>query len=180
MITLKEKNLIQACLQHKEKAQTELYDLYKAKMYAVCLRYGRNEAEANDFLVEGFYKVFRDLHQFNYQSPIEYWIKKVIINTALMTLRKKEVPTVSTNELTDNKYAQAPEIWQQLEVESILKAIQKLPQGYRTIFNLYAIEGYSHKEISNLLGISESTSRSQYTRAKKVLQELLLKKEAIK
>lgn len=173
MIPTKEKALIHACLQKDEQAQTELYEKYKGKMFVVCLRYARHQAEAEDFLVEGFYKVFKDLHQYNFQSPFLHWMKRVLINNALMTLRKKQVLTFPTTELTENDWQQAPEIWQQLEAETILKAIQALPDGYQTIFNLFAIEGYSHKEIGEKLGIAESTSRSQYTRAKKALQQLL-------
>ena len=173
IMTAKEKTLIQACIKKDEQAQTELYEQYKAKMYAVCLRYARTKEEAEDFLVEGFFKVFKDLHQFNYQSPLVFWIKKVIVNTALMSLRKKRVITFPTTDLIDNELQQVPEIWQQLAAETILQAIQSLPAGYQTIFNLYAIEGYSHKEIGEQLGIAESTSRSQYTRAKKALQQLL-------
>lgn len=172
-MTAKEKTLIQACLKKDEQAQTQLYERYKAKMYAVCLRYASTKEEAEDFLVEGFFKVFKDLHQYNYQSPFIFWIKKVIINTALMSLRKKRVITFPTTDLMDKELQQAPEIWQQLAAETILQAIQSLPAGYQTIFNLYAIEGYSHKEIGEQLGIAESTSRSQYTRAKKALQQLL-------
>ena len=173
-MSAKEKALIQACLQNDEQAQTALYEQYKGQMYVVCLRYARSVAEAEDFLVEGFFKVFRDLHQYNYQSPLAAWIKRVVINTALMTLRKKQPILQRDFEITQNELIQAPEIWEQLDAEVILKAIQTLPDGYQTIFNLYAIEGYSHKEIGELLGITASTSRSQYTRAKKALQELLL------
>lgn len=172
-MTAKEKTLIQACIKKDEQAQTALYEQYKTKMYAVCLRYANSKEEAEDFLVEGFFKVFKDLHQYNYQSPLAFWIKKVIINTALMSLRKKRVITFPTTDLMDNELQQAPEVWQQLAAETILQAIQSLPAGYQTIFNLYAIEGYSHKEIGEQLGIAESTSRSQYTRAKKTLQQLL-------
>ncbi len=168
-----EKTLIKACLRKEEQAQTRLYEAYKGQMYVVCLRYARTATEAEDFLVEGFFKVFRDLHQYKYQSPLAHWIKKVIINNALMCLRKKRVLTFPTTDLIENDWSQEPEIWQQLEAETILKAIQSLPAGYQTIFNLYAIEGYSHKEIGAELGISDSTSRSQYTRAKKVLQKIL-------
>jgi len=170
---INEKTLIQACLRNEEQAQTKLYEAHKGKMYAVCLRYARSTMEAEDFLVEGFFKVFKDLHQYNYQSPLENWIKKVIINNALMCLRKKQVITFPSTDLIEKDWSQDPKIWQQLETETILKAIRSLPDGYQTIFNLYAIEGYSHKEIGEELGIAESTSRSQYTRAKKALQKLL-------
>ena len=173
MMPTKEKALLQACLKNDKQAQTDLYEKYKGQMYAVCLRYARTQTEAEDFLVEGFFKVFRDLHQYNYQSPFVHWMKRIIINNALMTLRKKQVLIFPATKLTENDWQQAPEIWQQLEAATILKAIQSLPAGYQTIFNLYAIEGYSHKEIGKKLGIAESTSRSQYTRAKKALQQLL-------
>lgn len=173
MITVQEKSLIQACLEKDAQAQTKLYEKYKSSMYAVCLRYARNQTEAEDFLIEGFFKVFKDLHQFNYQSPLVHWIKRVIIHNALMTLRKKQVLTFPATDLTENDWQQAPEVWHQLEAETILKAIKSLPKGYQTVFNLFAIEGYSHKEIGKKLDIAESTSRSQYTRAKKALQQLL-------
>lgn len=179
MIAPKDKVLIQACLQNNTQAQTELYDRFNAKMFGLCMRYARNEAEAEDFLLEGFYKVFRDLHQYNFQSPLEGWIKKVMINTALMTLRKKQILDFREDNLEVIAPTTPPKIWQRLDTETILLAIQQLPRGYQIVFNLYAIEGYTHQEIGEQLGISASTSRSQYTRARQALQHLLLAQKVV-
>lgn len=174
MIAPKDKALVQACLKKETAAQTELYDRFKSKMFGLCLRYARNEAEAEDFLLEGFYKVFRDLHQYNFQSPLENWIKKIMVNTALMTLRKKQILDFGEDNLEEIAAIIPPKIWQTLDTETILVAIQQLPRGYQIVFNLYAIEGYTHQEIGEQLGISASTSRSQYTRARQALQHILL------
>ncbi len=173
MISKQEKRLIEACIRGDRRAQSRLYDQYHRRLFGVCLRYAANKQEAEDFLLEGFFRIFRGLSQFNYRSSIYSWMRKVVVNTALMQLRKKHVFNFSMLELQEGDSVTDPDILHQLSNEDLVKVIRKLPRGARIIFNLYAIEGYSHPEIAAEMGISESTSRSQYTRAKKTLRHLL-------
>ncbi len=171
---------IRLCLKGDRNAQAQIYDEYKTPLLEVCMRYAKSREEAEDFLLEGFFKIFRDLHQFNTGNSFEGWCRRIMVNTALMHIRKKHpFETLSLNEAVlqpaheiDNDFIS------QLNVNEIIHSIQQLPIGYQTVFNLFAIEGYSHKEIALQLGISESTSRSQYTRAKRHLQQSLSQKKS--
>ncbi len=168
--------IVKACLQGDERAQQRFYDQYKVKMYGLCLRFATSQAEAEDMLMEGFYKVFRDLGQFKGQCPLEAWVRKVMVNAALMHLRKKHrnlTMATTLDEVPDHMVAQN-DFLENLDAMAIISLIQQLPPGFRTVFNLFAIEGYSHREIGEQLDITESTSRSQYTRAKKALQKLVI------
>ena len=168
--------LVQACLQGDERAQRRFYDMHKVKMYGLCLRFAASQAEAEDMLMEGFYKVFRDLHQFKGQCPLEGWVRQVMVNTALMHLRKKNRQLLADTNLDNlpNVPSTQDDPLDHLNAEAVIALIQQLPTGFRTVFNLYAVEGFSHKEIGEKLGITESTSRSQYARAKKALQQLAI------
>ena len=166
------KNLVQAVLRGDERAQRRFYDQHKVKMYGLCLRFASDHTEAEDMLMEGFYKVFRDLHQYKGQCPLEAWVRQVMVNTALMHLRKRNrqlLADVPLEEMSED-VATNEDPLEQLNAAAVIALIQQLPIGFRTVFNLFAIEGFSHKEIGEKLGIAESTSRSQYARAKKVLQ----------
>ena len=176
-----EQQLVRECLANQRGAQQELYEKYKAKMFGICLRYMQTREEAEDVLLDGFMKVFRDLGQFNFKGPLEGWIRKVMVNTALMHLRKKARFNFQNvdNERIIDKIEVEPVVFQSIRRAAIVAMIQALPSGYQTIFNLYAIEGFSHQEISEKLGIKESTSRSQYTRARRLLQELLWKERVV-
>ena len=168
--------MIQACLQGDERAQQHFYDQYKVKMYGLCLRFAASQTEAEDMLMEGFYKVFRDLGQFRGQCPLEAWVRRVMVNAALMHLRKKHrqlTMAIALEEVPDDLMAQN-DLLDSLDAHAVISLIQQLPPGFRAVFNLFAIEGYSHREISEQLGVSESTSRSQYTRAKKAMQKLVI------
>ena len=176
-----ENKLIQSCLQGNRKAQKRLYDDYKIKMFNLCMRYAKSREEAEDFLLEGFHKVFRDLKDFKVENSFDAWLRKIMINTALMNLRKKKFfATFPINEeITESAPISENDFLLQMNANEIIYAIQQLPIGYQTIFNLFAIEGFSHKEIALQLNIAESTSRSQYNRAKKSLQKSLSQKQAI-
>ena len=171
----KEQQQIQACLNGNRKAQSFFYDTYSPKLYPICLRYTENTADAEAILLEGFLKIFQHLHQFEGKGSLLNWMKKVMVNTALMHIRKRKALNFALLEFGKAEIAIAPEVLDQLAVEDLLAVIQKLPFGFRTIFNLYAIEGFSHKEIASELNISENTSRSQYARAKKALRRHLRK-----
>lgn len=165
------RELIQACQKQKPQAQRELYHRFAPAMLAVCFRYARNREEAEDVLQDGFVKVFQKIHKFDDKGSLEGWIRRIMVNTAIDHLRKEkhyqhqlEINEAITEEVTENAL-------DHLEAEALLGLIQSLPTGYRVIFNLYGIEGYSHAEVAEQLGISESTSRSQYTRARALLKQ---------
>jgi RNA polymerase sigma-70 factor (ECF subfamily) len=170
---MEEHLLVKRCLQGKAQAQRLLYERFKGRLFGLCLRYADSEDEALDMLQEGFIKVFRDLHQFRGEGPLEAWLRRVVVNAAISRLRKK-----TWVKETDFDWDQLPEQVEEytpdsMDVEEVIRLIQQLPKGFRTVFNLYAVEGYSHREIAQILGIAESTSRSQYQRARKMLQEWL-------
>lgn len=166
--------LVDACLKGIPSAQKSLYDQFSSKMFGVCLRYAKNEEEALDILQDGFVKVFQKLDKFKKEGSLEGWIRRVIVNTALDQIRKnkKEQGNVALDKVefmvSRNEY-----IIENLMAEDLLNILQQLPDGYRTVFNLFAIEGYSHKEIAEELGVTENTSKSQYSRAKSYMQKLL-------
>ncbi|MCI4668518.1 MAG: RNA polymerase sigma factor [Bacteroidia bacterium] len=165
------KALIKDCVKQKAKAQKELYDLFAPKMMSVCMRYVKSEAEAEDILQEGFLKVFLKIKKFQESGSFEAWIRRIMANTAIDFIRK-EKHYLHQLEIKDEILpGQKEDIVASLEAEKLMEIIQQLPDGYRWVFNLYAIEGYSHAEIGEKLGISESTSRSQYTRARALLKK---------
>lgn len=168
-----QQNWIEACINQDPQAQRYLYETYAPQMYGVCLRYAQDEAEAQDMLQDGFVKVFQNLNRYQDRGSLEGWIRRIMVNTAIDHLRrrKKNQQDVELNEtIVDSEVSDAVD---QLEAEFLMELVQSLPDGYRAVFNLYAIEGYSHQEIAQQLGISEGTSRSQYTRARRQLQRLI-------
>ncbi|HEY5745800.1 MAG TPA: RNA polymerase sigma factor [Chryseolinea sp.] len=171
---LSEQELIEGCRKSNRAFQKALYDRYCRKMLVVCLRYSKTTAEAEDILQEGFVKVFQGIKDFRQEAKLETWITRIMVNTALNVQRKKLYlyPMVDVAEIN------LPE--EEMSISGIhftqlLEMIQALPQGCQIVFNLFAIEGYSHKEIAASLGISEGTSKSQFARAKSLLQAKLLK-----
>lgn len=176
--------LIKGCINQKPAAQRELYEQFASSMLAVCYRYARDRDDAEDILQDGFVKVFQKIGNFDDRGSLEGWIRKIMVNTAIDHIRKQkhQQNQVELNEgITEVIEA---DVMDNLEMEALFEVIQKLPPGYRLVFNLYAIEGYSHKEIGDELGITESTSRSQYTRARAMLrqqiQELYMEKKIYK
>jgi len=152
--------------------QEELYRRFSPKMYAVCFRYANNADDAQDLLQEGFIKVFRNLHRFRAEGSFEGWIRRIFVNTSIEHYRKKSVHTSSVSEKEQDSIEDADiSALENLAQNDILKIIQELSPGYKTVFNLYVVEGYAHKEIGELLGISEGTSKSQLARAKSILQK---------
>lgn len=170
-----EEEIIKGCVEENNSSQKALYDRYSAKMYALCLRYGRNSSEAQDMLQDGFIKVFDNIKQYGGKGSFEGWIRKIMVNTALNYCRKKEF----NKEVSDlnglfHLKTEAKAI-SNLSEEEILNILQNLPDGYRVVFNLYAIEGFSHKEIAEKLNISDNTSRSQLSKARKLIQKIFEK-----
>ncbi len=170
---LSEEDLIDGCLQGRQLAQKQLYERYAARMMAVCLRYAQTTFEAEDVLQEGFVTVFRTLAGFRRECPLEFWIRRIMVNAALRQHRRNaplvavsdgDYPeTLASDEFTFSNYAYT----------ELLAVVQELAPRYRLVFNLYAIEGYTHREIGEMLDISEGTSKSQYSRARVVLQNKL-------
>jgi RNA polymerase sigma-70 factor (ECF subfamily) len=169
----KEEELIKGCLRRERAAQQQLYDLYSSKMYALCYRYVRHAMEAEDILVTAFTKVFDRIDQFKGEGSFEGWIRRIMVNEALTCLRKSRNMYLETELEQADREPDYDKLSDHLEAEDLLKMIQELPAGYRLVFNMYAIDGYSHKEIADQLGISENTSKSQLSRARVYLQKLL-------
>lgn len=153
--------------------QEELYNRFSSKMYSVCLRYAGNSDDAQDLLQEGFIKIFRNLDKFRGDGSFEGWIRRIFVNTSIESYRKKgNLHKVSDTEgvvVADKEW----NVLDNLAEGDILKMIQELPPGYKAVFNMHVIEGYSHKEIGDALGITEGTSKSQLARAKVVLQKMV-------
>jgi RNA polymerase sigma-70 factor (ECF subfamily) len=152
--------------------QEELYNRFSGKMYAVCLRYANNSDDAQDLLQEGFIKVFRNLHRFRAEGSFEGWIRRVFVNSSIEHFRKKSLELSRVSEKEENTIEDVDiSALDNLAEKDIIRLVQDLSPGYRAVFNLYVIEGYSHREIGEMLGISEGTSKSQLARARSILQK---------
>jgi RNA polymerase sigma factor (sigma-70 family) len=170
--TISESDLIKGCIEGDRRMQEELYRRFAPRMYAVCLRYANNTDDAQDLLQEGFIKVYRNLHRFRGEGSFEGWIRRVFVNTSIEHFRKKSTRMSMVTDKEDQAIEDADiTALDNLAEKDIIKIIQELSPGYRAVFNLYVVEGYSHKEIGDMLGISEGTSKSQLARAKSVLQK---------
>lgn len=172
--------LLQGCLQNKPAAQRALYEKYSSKMLAVCYRYGHNREDAEDMLQEGFIKVFSQIHHFESRGSLEGWIRRIMVHTCINVLKKNK----KFNESVDLIHATTVQVREEtipsiMQAKEVVECIRLLPIGYKTVLNLYAIEGFSHSEIGAMLDIGESTSRSQYTRAKAMLEDILIKKNIL-
>lgn len=172
-----ENELIKDCQKGKRKAQKKLYERYAPTMLGLCIRYMKDQYEAEDVLSEAFIKIFANIKQFKFEGSFEGWIRRIMVNECLSQLRKKRrlYAQVDIEEL--NREPNYEELGDELHAEDLLMLINALPDGYRTIFNLYAIEGYSHKEIAEQLNITVGTSKSQLSRARSLLQKSLLQQE---
>ncbi len=180
MQIMTEEALLKGCLNNDTAAQRELYNKYSPKMLAVCYRFAHNREDAEDMLQEGFIKVFLQMHTFENRGAFEGWIRRIVVHTCINILKKNK----KFNESVDILNATGVQVRQEsvtaiIQAKQVVECIRLLPMGYRTVLNLYAIEGYSHREISNMLDIEESTSRSQYTRAKAMLEDILVRKRIL-
>lgn len=168
-----ESDLINGCMEGNRRMQEELYRRFSPRMYAVCLRYAGNAEEAEDILQEGFIKVFKKMDSFRNEGSFEGWIRRIFVNTAIEHFRRKRylMPVTEKEENTiEGKYTS---VLDDLGAKDIMALVQELSPGYRTVFNMYVVEGYTHKEIADILGISEGTSKSQLSRAKVILQDMV-------
>ena len=168
---LSENRLVVALQRGEARAQKIVYEGYAARMMAVCLRYVANQADAEDVLIESFMRVFERVNQFRNEGSFEGWVRRIMVTESLMFLRKnkslrQEIPLDTVMEAPDYQWAD-----ENLQTDDLLRIVAQLPAGYRTVFNLFAIEGYSHAEIATLTGISEGTSKSQLSRARALLQQ---------
>lgn len=175
-----EEAILQGCLKNNPIAQKALYEKYNAKMLSVCYRYGHNREDAEDMLQEGFIKVFAQIHTFQNRGSFEGWVRRIMIHTCINNLKKNK----RFNESVDLIHATSIQVKEEnipsiIQAKQVIECIRLLPIGYRTVLNLYAIEGFSHREIGEMLDIEESTSRSQYTRAKAMLEDILIKKKIL-
>lgn len=179
-VIMTEQAILSGCLNNHPSSQKELYTRYSPKMLAVCFRFAHNKEDAEDMLQEGFIKVFSQIHTFRNQGAFEGWVRRIVVHTCINNLKKNK----RFNESVDLIHANSIQVKEEsipsiVQAKQIVECIRLLPMGYRTVLNLYAIEGYAHKEIAEMLDIEESTSRSQYTRAKQMLEEILVKKRII-
>jgi len=170
-----EPDLIAACLRGEPRAQRQLYDQFAGLMLTVCRRYLKRPEDAEEALLLGFAKVFRALPTFQQEGSFEGWIRRIMVNQALMELRRREPLHLSFEEFAqpENLASTPATADTQLQADELLALLQTLPPGYRAVFNLYALEGYSHLEIAAALGISEGTSKSQLSKARAMLQRRL-------
>ncbi|MEO6220293.1 MAG: sigma-70 family RNA polymerase sigma factor [Ginsengibacter sp.] len=173
--TLSETDLIQGCINGNRQMQEHLYQKYSSKMYGVCLRYSGNMEDANDLLQEGFIKVFKNLNKFRGEGSFEGWIRRIFVNTSIEHFRKK-IKLYNVTEVHENTNQDYDlTILDTLAEKDIIILVNELSPGYKAVFNMHVIEGYSHKEIADVLGITEGTSKSQLARAKGVLKKSLEK-----
>jgi RNA polymerase sigma-70 factor (ECF subfamily) len=168
-------DLIEGCLQGNRKLQYELYQRFAPKMYGVCLRYAANAEEAEDILQEGFVKVYKKISSFRSEGSFEGWIRRIFVNTAIEQFRRKTYLQPITEREEATVEGGHLSVLDDLAERDIIGLVQQLSPGYRTVFNMYVIEGYTHKEIADALNISEGTSKSQLSRAKLILQGLVQK-----
>src|SRR4051812_25591179 len=175
-----EEQMLAGSIKNNASAQEALYNRFSPRMLGVCYRFAKNREDAEDMLQEGFIKVFTQMHQYRNEGALEGWIRRIVVHTCINVLKKNKKFSDSVDIIHANslrvKEDMIPSI---MQAKQVVECIRMLPMGYRTVLNLYAIEGFSHKEIANLLDIEESTSRSQYTRAKAMLEDILVRKKII-
>lgn len=176
-----EEQLVKKCLEKDALAQKQLFEYYSKRMMGVCLRYAKDAEEAQDVLQMGFIKVFEKLDMYNAKGSLEGWIRKIIVNTALDIIRKnkKFMNDVEMDKVDFQLHHNSENAVDSLSAQDLLKVIHNMPPGFRTVFNMFAIEGYSHKEIAEELNISVNTSKSQYSRARAYLQKVLIEEKVI-
>ena len=177
-----EEDLVLGCTRQDRRAQRALYERFSSRMFVVCLRYSKDRVEAQDLLQEGFITVFSKISTFSGTGSLEGWMRRIFVNTALMKLRKGDVlrGAADVDDVAARSVSSGEDILSGIGGKDILRMMQQMPEGFRTVFNMSGIEGDSHQEISRELGISEGTSRSQLSRARVWLQEKLQEKRSRK
>ena len=171
--------MVESCMKGDVRAQYQLYTLYSKAMYNICYRMTNQKEEAEDMLQESFSYAFSKLGSFRFESSFGAWLKRIVVNTCINHLKKKRVDLVYTEHQSDPPQADESVDYGEIrfQVKRVMKALEKLPEGYRIVFSLYLLEGYDHKEIAEILGVTESTSKSQFLRAKQKIKEILMSYE---
>ena len=177
---LEELLLVKECLQGKHESQKRLYEQFAHKMLGVCYRYAHSREEAEDFLQEAFIVVFRKLHQYKGEGALGGWIRKIVINTSLNFIKAQHRFIESDNMISIDSISDNNVLRQPCSDKELMEIVRELPKGYRIVFNLYAIEGYSHDEIGQMIGVKASTSRSQFMRARELLMKRLNSESTVK
>ncbi|MCF8368510.1 MAG: sigma-70 family RNA polymerase sigma factor [Bacteroidales bacterium] len=165
-----ERKIVEDCIVGKRRAQTKLYKYFAPGMLGLCMRYSKSREEAEDILQEGFIKVFTNINKLKEISALASWIRSIMINTAITHLKKNKIYFEPISDSNYPSEVQDDIIFEPVDQNTLIQIIQNLPDGYRTVLNLYVFEGYMHKEISNLLNISENTSKSQLSKARKMVR----------
>lgn len=168
-----ERELIEGCINNHQAAQKQLFSLYAGKMMSVCLRYANNEALAQDILQDGFIRVFKTIHQFRHEGSFEGWLRRVFVTVAIRQVSKRKMLFTDTDISDSKDHSINPAVLSKISADEIHAMIRSMPDGYRTIFNLNVIEGYSHEEIAKMLDIQPTTSRGQLLKARKYLQAMI-------
>jgi len=169
-----EKDFIEKCKIGDKRALEHLYNYFAPKMKGICLRYAHSVFEAEDIFQEAFIKILNNLHSFTYKGSFEGWVKKIVVNTAIDHFKKNyPLRNIVSPEEAEEEESEAADVASQLSATELLEIIKKIPTGYRVVFNLYAVEGYSHSEIAEMLNISESSSRSQLCKARNYIINIL-------
>jgi len=173
---LEESSFVAACIRQERWAQQKLYEVYYPSIMPLCLRYSNNSEDAMDIMHEGFIKIFKNIAKYKVGTSLNSWIKRIMINTAIDHYRKMSRRRTENLDTAYSVRSNNPDVVSQMSAQEILDCLHKLTPAYRTVFNLYVIEGFSHREIANSMGITESTSRSNLVKARKKLREQLLSK----
>lgn len=178
MIATEIHELVLRCQRYDEKAQFALYDLYKTKLHAICRRYSRSQEDAEDIFQEAFVQIFKNLHTIQNTATLQAWMRQICVRTAINYYHKylKNYEFVGEEPLAFESNSDHQLIFSELSKQELMQLINQLPDGYRVIFNMYAIDGFSHAEIAEQLGVTESTSKSQYSRSKDWLRKRLEKR----
>lgn len=172
----RERELVEACIRKERTAQRQLYELFAGKLLVTAMRYMKNRDDAEDVLQDSFIKIYKHLDSFRFDCPLDAWLRRIVVNTALKQLKKQaEFMQQVDSQLIADEVEQSELTISGFQFEQLMAMVASLPEGCRTVFNLYAIEGYQHNEIAEMLGISEGTSKSQYSRAKSLLQAKIIK-----
>ena len=161
--------LVKQCAKNDRRAQEEIYQLFSGKLFSICLKYSKNKQEAQDNFQDGFITIFDKIGQFKFKGSFEGWLKRVMVNTILLKYRQKNVLSLVTEEIPDEVIVDIDD--DEVSLDFLLNLIQELPDRYRMVFNLYVLDGYSHKEISKMLQIAEGTSKSNLARARNILKQ---------
>ena len=171
-----EESLIAGCIKGNQMAQKALFDSFSPKFFALCLRYMRSTDDAEDVLQEGMVKIFTKLPEYKGKGSFEGWMRRIIVNTCLDQIRKNQKLKLDVSiDKEEYKLSMNANILENMSANELIEEIKKMPPGYRVVFNMFAIEGYSHQEIAEKLGVKESTSKSQYLRARAYLKERIEK-----